>query len=150
MAMGYKVPTPVQRKSLPATLAGADVVVMARTGSGKTAAFLIPVLEKLGGHSPKIGARSIILSPTRELAVQVSRLLEKSTNVRCNCRHERRRAAGGVLNAMRDKSPRQRPGGDGIHQPLRRPCAPQKATILLLMGLYYCTVRSAIKKIPGT
>lgn len=70
--MGYKVPTPVQRKSLPATLAGADVVVMARTGSGKTAAFLIPVLEKLGGHSPKIGARSIILSPTRELAVQVS------------------------------------------------------------------------------
>lgn len=71
MAMGYKVPTPVQRKSLPATLAGADVVVMARTGSGKTAAFLIPVLEKLGSHSHKMGARSIILSPTRELAVQV-------------------------------------------------------------------------------
>lgn len=71
MAMGYKVPTPVQRKSLPVTLAGADVVVMARTGSGKTAAFLIPVLEKLAKHSPKMGARSIILSPTRELAVQV-------------------------------------------------------------------------------
>lgn len=71
MAMGYKVPTPVQRKSLPVTLAGADVVVMARTGSGKTAAFLIPVLEKLGSHSHKMGARSIILSPTRELAVQV-------------------------------------------------------------------------------
>lgn len=71
MAMGYKVPTPVQRKSLPVTLAGADVVVMARTGSGKTAAFLLPVLEKLGEHSPKIGVRSIILSPTRELAVQV-------------------------------------------------------------------------------
>lgn len=75
MAMGYKVPTPVQRKSLPVTLAGADVVVMARTGSGKTAAFLIPVLEKLGSHSHKMGARSIILSPTRELAVQVSYLL---------------------------------------------------------------------------
>lgn len=72
MAMGYKVPTPVQRKSLPVTLAGADVVVMARTGSGKTAAFLIPVLEKLGSHSHKMGARSIILSPTRELAVQVN------------------------------------------------------------------------------
>lgn len=71
MAMGYKVPTPVQRKSLPVTLAGADVVVMARTGSGKTAAFLVPVLEKLGQHSPKVGVRSIILSPTRELAVQV-------------------------------------------------------------------------------
>lgn len=71
MAMGYKVPTPVQRKSLPVTLAGADVVVMARTGSGKTAAFLVPVIEKLGDHSAKIGVRSIILSPTRELAIQV-------------------------------------------------------------------------------
>lgn len=79
MAMGYKVPTPVQRKSLPATLAGADVVVMARTGSGKTAAFLVPVLEKLGEHSHKIGVRSIILSPTRELAVQVTQGYESST-----------------------------------------------------------------------
>ncbi|CAM9191437.1 unnamed protein product, partial [Discosporangium mesarthrocarpum] len=70
MALGYKVPTPVQRKSLPVTLSGADVVVMARTGSGKTAAFLIPVLQRLGGHSSRVGARSIILSPTRELAVQ--------------------------------------------------------------------------------
>lgn len=78
MAMGYKVPTPVQRKSLPVSLAGADVVVMARTGSGKTAAFLIPVLEKLDGHSHKIGARSIILSPTRELAVQVIETLNET------------------------------------------------------------------------
>lgn len=77
MALGYKVPTPVQRKALPVALAGADLVVMARTGSGKTAAFLIPVIEKLGAHSAKIGVRSIILSPTRELAVQVSnRILE--------------------------------------------------------------------------
>jgi superfamily II DNA/RNA helicase len=45
--MGYKLPTPVQRKSLPVALAGRDLVCMARTGSGKTAAFLIPVLEKL-------------------------------------------------------------------------------------------------------
>lgn len=81
MAMGYKVPTPVQRKSLPVSLAGADVVVMARTGSGKTAAFLIPVLEKLGDHSHKIGARSIILSPTRELAVQVMETLNETRAV---------------------------------------------------------------------
>lgn len=47
MRMGYKLPTPVQRKSLPVALAGKDMVCMARTGSGKTAAFLIPVLEKL-------------------------------------------------------------------------------------------------------
>lgn len=68
--MGYKLPTPVQRKSLPEALAGKDVVCMARTGSGKTAAFLIPVLEKLQSHSPRVGARALILSPTRELAMQ--------------------------------------------------------------------------------
>jgi len=68
--MGYKLPTPVQRKSLPEALAGKDLVCMARTGSGKTAAFLIPVLERLQSHSPRMGARALILSPTRELAMQ--------------------------------------------------------------------------------
>ncbi|KAF5725972.1 putative DEAD-box ATP-dependent RNA helicase 29 isoform X2 [Tripterygium wilfordii] len=50
---GYKVPTPIQRKTMPPILAGADVVAMARTGSGKTAAFLIPMLEKLKQHVPQ-------------------------------------------------------------------------------------------------
>eukprot|EP00250_Pteridium_aquilinum_P018459 c24097_g1_i1 orf=84-2645(+) len=67
---GYQVPTPIQRKTLPLVLAGYDVVAMARTGSGKTAAFLIPMLERLKTHSPKAGARAVILSPTRELALQ--------------------------------------------------------------------------------
>ncbi|PVD32687.1 hypothetical protein C0Q70_08132 [Pomacea canaliculata] len=66
---GYKVPTPIQRKAIPVILEGKDVVAMARTGSGKTAAFVVPMLEKLQEHSAK-GARAIILSPTRELAVQ--------------------------------------------------------------------------------
>lgn len=73
MAMGYKVPTPIQRKSLPIVLSGKDVVAMARTGSGKTAAFLIPMLEKLKEHSTKVGVRALVLSPTRELAVQTMR-----------------------------------------------------------------------------
>lgn len=67
---GYKVPTPIQRKTMPLILSGVDVVAMARTGSGKTAAFLIPMLEKLKQHVPQGGVRALILSPTRDLAEQ--------------------------------------------------------------------------------
>ncbi|XP_064597516.1 ATP-dependent RNA helicase DDX54-like [Liolophura sinensis] len=67
---GYKVPTPIQRKTIPLILDGKDLVAMARTGSGKTAAFLIPLFEKLKSHSGNAGARAIIMSPTRELALQ--------------------------------------------------------------------------------
>jgi len=52
---GFKVPTPIQRKCVPIIMEGNDVVGMARTGSGKTAAFLIPMLEKLKAHSAKVG-----------------------------------------------------------------------------------------------
>ncbi|TRY60170.1 hypothetical protein DNTS_009053 [Danionella cerebrum] len=61
MKKGYKVPTPIQRK---------DVVAMARTGSGKTASFLIPMFEKLKSPKAQSGARALILSPSRELALQ--------------------------------------------------------------------------------
>jgi len=64
------VPTPIQRKAIPAIMGGADVVAMARTGSGKTAAFVLPLLHKLQKHSFQFGARGLILSPTRELALQ--------------------------------------------------------------------------------
>lgn len=67
---GYRVPTPIQRKTMPLILAGYDVVAMARTGSGKTAAFLIPMLQKLQQHVPQAGVRALILSPTRDLALQ--------------------------------------------------------------------------------
>ncbi|CAK9133772.1 unnamed protein product [Ilex paraguariensis] len=67
---GYQVPTPIQRKTMPIILSGSDVVAMARTGSGKTAAFLVPMLEKLKEHVPQGGVRALILSPTRDLALQ--------------------------------------------------------------------------------
>ena len=85
---GYRVPTPIQRKAIPAALSGADVVAMARTGSGKTAAFLIPVLHTLRAHSLKTGARAIVLSPTRELALQTfafAQALAKFTDLRLAC-----------------------------------------------------------------
>ena len=69
--MGYKVPTPVQRKTLPLAMAGMDAVVMARTGSGKTGAFLVPMLHRIGAHQSTGGIRAISLSPTRELAQQI-------------------------------------------------------------------------------
>ncbi|KAK5616812.1 hypothetical protein CRENBAI_020501 [Crenichthys baileyi] len=70
MKKGYKVPTPIQRKTIPVILDGKDVVAMARTGSGKTAAFLVPMFEKLKAPQAKTGARALILTPTRELALQ--------------------------------------------------------------------------------
>jgi len=67
---GYKVPTPIQRKAMPLIMDGKDVVAMARTGSGKTAAFLVPLFERLKARSAKAGARALVLAPTRELALQ--------------------------------------------------------------------------------
>lgn len=63
--MGYRVPTPVQRKALPIVLAGMDVVCMSRTGSGKTCVFLLPLFEKLLTHDGAAGVRAVVLSPTR-------------------------------------------------------------------------------------
>ncbi|KAM1019007.1 hypothetical protein ACFX2C_040568 [Malus domestica] len=74
---GYKVPTPIQRKTMPLILAGNDVVAMARTGSGKTAAFLIPMLERLKEHVPQGGVRALILSPTRDLALQTHKFTKE-------------------------------------------------------------------------
>mmetsp|Transcript_43760 Transcript_43760/g.103391 ORF Transcript_43760/g.103391 Transcript_43760/m.103391 type:complete len:885 (+) Transcript_43760:96-2750(+) len=77
MKMGYKLPTPIQRKTIPTILEGADVVAMARTGSGKTAAFLIPIIERLATHSASVGVRAVVLSPTRELAMQTAKFFRQ-------------------------------------------------------------------------
>ncbi|XP_016058581.1 PREDICTED: ATP-dependent RNA helicase DDX54 [Miniopterus natalensis] len=77
MKKGYKVPTPIQRKTIPVILDGKDLVAMARTGSGKTACFLIPMFERLKTRSAQTGARALILSPTRELALQTMKFTKE-------------------------------------------------------------------------
>jgi len=74
---GFSVPTPIQRKTIPLLLNDKDVVGMARTGSGKTAAFVIPMIEKLKAHSQKVGARGLIMSPSRELALQTLQVVKE-------------------------------------------------------------------------
>ncbi|KAI9296188.1 DEAD-domain-containing protein [Neoconidiobolus thromboides FSU 785] len=84
---GYKQPTPIQRKCIPLIMENLDLVGMARTGSGKTAAFVIPLIEKLKTHSSIVGARGLIFSTNRELAFQTAKVvseLSKGTDIR-NC-----------------------------------------------------------------
>ncbi|KAG8425139.1 ATP-dependent RNA helicase dbp10 [Metarhizium acridum] len=74
---GFSVPTPIQRKTIPLVLDRKDVVGMARTGSGKTGAFVIPMIEKLRAHSGRFGSRALILSPSRELAIQTLKVVKE-------------------------------------------------------------------------
>lgn len=73
-ALGYESPTPIQREGIPPILAGKDVVGTAQTGSGKTAAFLLPILQRL---QPQAAGRTrvLVLTPTRELAAQIEKAL---------------------------------------------------------------------------
>jgi ATP-dependent RNA helicase RhlE len=68
--LGYSVPTPIQRMAIPLALEGRDVLGRAQTGTGKTAAFVLPILQRL--DPAKDGIRALVLCPTRELAMQVA------------------------------------------------------------------------------
>jgi superfamily II DNA/RNA helicase len=68
---GYTTPTPIQRQAIPAVLADRDVLAGAQTGTGKTAAFILPILQKLGAP-PARAPRALVLTPTRELAAQIA------------------------------------------------------------------------------
>ena len=69
-ALGFEKPTPIQSDATPPGLAGRDLLACAATGSGKSAAFLLPILQRLLG-GPKGRVRVLVLSPTRELAAQI-------------------------------------------------------------------------------
>ena len=75
--MGYQTPTPIQEKAIPAALAGRDVLGCAQTGTGKTCAFAAPILQRLSaGQRPGRPIRALILTPTRELALQIQENFE--------------------------------------------------------------------------
>src|SRR6266403_648602 len=82
-AMGYVEPTPIQLRTIPLILAGQDVIGSAQTGTGKTAAFALPILSQLGEHQRE--SRVLVLEPTRELAAQVETAIRdfaRFTNLR--------------------------------------------------------------------
>ncbi len=82
-AMGYVEPTPIQLRTIPLILSGRDVIGSAQTGTGKTAAFALPILSRLGGHQAQ--PRVLVLEPTRELAAQVETAIRdfaRFTNLR--------------------------------------------------------------------
>jgi ATP-dependent RNA helicase RhlE len=82
-AMGYVEPTPIQLRAIPLILSGKDVIGSAQTGTGKTAAFALPILSQLAQNAP--GPRTLILEPTRELAAQVETAIRdysRFTNLR--------------------------------------------------------------------
>ncbi|MCL0081174.1 DEAD/DEAH box helicase [Peptococcaceae bacterium] len=73
--MGFEEPTPIQAKAIPLIMAGKDVLGQAQTGTGKTAAFSIPILNNL--QSKKMQVQSLVITPTRELAIQVAEEISK-------------------------------------------------------------------------
>ena len=78
-ALGYEEPTPIQREAIPVLLSGSDMLGLAATGTGKTAAFALPLLDRLSrdARSNRGKARALVLVPTRELAMQVAEALHK-------------------------------------------------------------------------
>src|SRR5205814_1965858 len=81
---GYTEPTPIQSAAIPSILAGHDLIGIAQTGTGKTAAFTLPILAKLAGligSGQRRGIRALVVAPTRELVIQIEE------NVRAYAKH---------------------------------------------------------------
>ena len=76
--LGYEEPTPIQSETIPPLLEGRDVLGQAATGTGKTAAFALPMLQRIGKESaPRGRTAALVLVPTRELAMQVAEAIHK-------------------------------------------------------------------------
>ena len=77
-AMGIRTPTPIQAQAIPAALDGRDLIACAQTGTGKTAAFLLPLIDTIYAYKPKVegSIRALVVVPTRELALQIDQQLQ--------------------------------------------------------------------------
>jgi ATP-dependent RNA helicase RhlE len=82
-SLGYVNPTPIQLKAIPIILSGADVIGCAETGTGKTAAFLLPIIQRLGEQT-RPGIRVLVLAPTRELALQIQKNYSELNHLKGN------------------------------------------------------------------
>ena len=82
-SLGYSNPTPIQSKAIPIVLSGQDLIGCAETGTGKTAAFLLPIIQKISEKS-RPGLRVLVLAPTRELALQIHKNYGELNSVRSN------------------------------------------------------------------
>ena len=94
---GYSEPTPIQQQAIPPVLEGRDLMGCAQTGTGKTCAFAVPIIQRLAKSEGKKGTiRALILTPTRELALQIyENVCQYARYVPCTCGgHLRRRVAG--------------------------------------------------------
>ena len=92
-AAQFTTPTPIQEQAIPPALEGKDVLATAQTGTGKTLAFLIPIIERLQVKSAVTGVRALVLLPTRELAMQVNQEYEKLRSASMRKVQERKPAA---------------------------------------------------------
>ncbi|MDQ5847298.1 MAG: DEAD/DEAH box helicase, partial [Acidobacteriota bacterium] len=82
-SLGYTEPTPIQLQAIPVVLSGKDLIGCAETGTGKTAAFLLPIIQKIS-EKPRRGVRVLVLAPTRELAMQIHKNYGEFNRVKGN------------------------------------------------------------------
>jgi ATP-dependent RNA helicase RhlE len=82
-SLGYTEPTPIQRQAIPVVLSGQDLIGCAETGTGKTAAFLLPIIQKLSERT-RPGIRVLVLAPTRELALQIQKNYGELNQIKTN------------------------------------------------------------------
>ena len=137
LALGYEEPTPIQREAIPVLLSGRDIIGQAGTGTGKTAAFALPLLHRLLESRPASGRgpRGLILVPTRELAMQVAEAVHKyakHTALRSSRSTAARRwTSRSARSAAAPTSSSPRPGARSITCAARRWCSTRIEVLVL-------------------